>query len=74
MPETDVSERNRAVIEHCYNEMWNRWDLAVADEIVSETARFRSSLDSTLLGPESLQLECKDPEGESRQIRYFTLG
>jgi predicted ester cyclase len=48
MPATDASERNRAVIERFYNEMWNRWDLAVADEIVAEKVRFHGSLGSTL--------------------------
>ncbi len=50
MPETDVSEANRVVIERFYYEMWNEWSFAVADETVSENIRFRGSLGSTLQG------------------------
>ncbi len=46
---------NRAVIERYYHELWNRWDLAAADEIVSEDIRFRGSLGSTLEGRESFK-------------------
>ena len=46
---------NRAVIERFYHELWNRWDLAAADEIVSEGVRFRGSLGSTLQGRESFK-------------------
>ena len=50
MPETDVSETNRAVIERFYNQMWNDWSFAVADEIVSENIRLRGYLGSMLQG------------------------
>jgi hypothetical protein len=55
MPETDASEVNRSVIERFYNELWNGWSLAVADEIVSENLRFRGSLGSTLEGLEGFK-------------------
>ena len=45
MPET-----NKAVIERFFHEMWNTWDLAVADEIISPSIRFRGSLGTTLEG------------------------
>jgi hypothetical protein len=51
-----VSEAaNRAMIERFYHELWNRWGLAAADEIVSEEIRFRGSLGSTLEGRESVK-------------------
>jgi len=43
-----ASARNRAVIERFYYEMCTRWNLSVADEILSIDVRFRSSLGSTL--------------------------
>jgi predicted ester cyclase len=43
---------NEAVIERFYHELWNRWNLTVADEIVSEDVRFRGS---TLEGRESFK-------------------
>ncbi len=46
---------NEAVIERFYQELWNRWDLAVADEIVSERIRFRGSLGSTLEGKDAFK-------------------
>ena len=46
---------NEAVIERFYHELWNRWNLTVADEIVSEDVRFRGSLGSTLEGRESFK-------------------
>ncbi|MDF2703041.1 MAG: hypothetical protein K0S10_1987 [Rubrobacteraceae bacterium] len=41
------------MIERFYQELWNRWNLTVADEIVSEDVRFRGSLGSTLEGREA---------------------
>jgi steroid delta-isomerase-like uncharacterized protein len=45
-----MSEANQAVIERFYNEVWNGWDFAVAEEIISPDLRFRGSLGSTLEG------------------------
>ena len=50
-----MSEANRAVIERFYNELWNGWDFAVADEIISPDLRFRGSLGSTLEGLDSFK-------------------
>lgn len=47
--------RNEAVIERFYEELWDRWDLGVADEIVSENISFRGSLGSTLEGREAFR-------------------
>jgi steroid delta-isomerase-like uncharacterized protein len=44
---------NAAVIERFYRELWNRWDLAAADEIVAEDVRFRGSLGTTVRGREA---------------------
>ena len=55
MPENDVSGMNKALIERFYNEMWNEWNLAVADEIISDNVRFRGSLGSTLEGLENFK-------------------
>ncbi len=41
---------NAAVIERFYHELWNRWDLAAADEIVAEDVRFRGSLGAEIRG------------------------
>lgn len=46
---------NGKVIRRFYEELWNRWDLAVADEILSEDVRFRSSLGATLEGREAFK-------------------
>ena len=37
-------EENEAVVRRFYDELWNRWCLDVADEIVSEALEFRGSL------------------------------
>jgi steroid delta-isomerase-like uncharacterized protein len=47
MTETDT---NRAVIRRFYEELWNSWDLSVADEIVAPDVRFRGSLGTSLTG------------------------
>ena len=46
---------NEAVIERFYHELWNRWDMTVADEIISDGVRFRGSLGSTLEGRENFK-------------------
>jgi predicted ester cyclase len=51
-----VSEAaNEAVIERFYHELWNRWNMTVADEIISDGVRFRGSLGSTLEGRENFK-------------------
>jgi hypothetical protein len=46
----NLAERNEAVIRRFYGELWNRWRLEVADEIVSRGLRFRGSLGSSRKG------------------------
>jgi predicted ester cyclase len=38
------TDENEAVVRRFYDELWNRWGLEVADEVVSETVEFRGSL------------------------------
>jgi steroid delta-isomerase-like uncharacterized protein len=48
-------ERNRAVIRRFYDELWNQWNLDVADEIVAPHVRFRGSLGTTLVGVDAFK-------------------
>jgi hypothetical protein len=35
--------QNEALVQRFYGELWNRWQLSLADEIVSDALRFRGS-------------------------------
>lgn len=48
-------EGNIAVIRRFYDELWNRWNLGVAEEIVSSDVRFRGSLGTSLVGIEDFK-------------------
>ena len=37
-------ERNKEIIQRYYDELWNKWNFDVANEIISETLVFRGSL------------------------------
>jgi predicted ester cyclase len=50
-----VPEDNEKVVERFYRELWNRWDLSVAHEILVEGLRFRGTLGSTLEGREAFK-------------------
>jgi predicted ester cyclase len=46
-----ISRReNHALVRHYYDELWNAWNLSVADEIISPEITFRGSLGVTVKG------------------------
>lgn len=50
-----MPERPRDTIRRFFDQLWNRWDLAVADEIVAPEVRFRGSLGTTVEGREAFK-------------------
>jgi steroid delta-isomerase-like uncharacterized protein len=50
-----MSEQNREAVRRFYLELWNDWNLAVADEIVAEGVKFRGSLGSMRLGRDAFK-------------------
>lgn len=51
MPVTD----NRSIIRRYYQELWNEWNLKVADEIIAPNIRFRGSLSIEVGGIEGFK-------------------
>jgi len=49
------AERNRAVIRRFYDELWNQWNVDVAEEIVAPDVRFRGSLGTSFVGIDALK-------------------
>jgi steroid delta-isomerase-like uncharacterized protein len=48
-------EANEAVVRRFYDELWNHRQLGIADEIVSDTLRFRGSLGAVYEGREDFE-------------------
>lgn len=47
------AEASKEVVRIPYEDLWNRWRLEVANEIVSTDFRFRTSLGSVITGREA---------------------
>jgi predicted ester cyclase len=43
-------ETNRRLIERYYDELWNRWDFALVDELISPTVKFHGSVGVSVEG------------------------
>jgi steroid delta-isomerase-like uncharacterized protein len=74
-----MSQGNRLVVRRFYHELWNRWDLAVADHIVAEDLAFRGSLGATLVGREAfkgyvLSIQAAFPDWHNRIDEMLSVG
>jgi steroid delta-isomerase-like uncharacterized protein len=45
-----IEDANKAVIRRYYEELWNRWELDLVDEILAPEIRFRGSLGVSVSG------------------------
>lgn len=50
-----MTDANEKTVERFYHELWNTWDLSVANDVLAEDVRFRGTLGSTLEGREAFQ-------------------
>jgi steroid delta-isomerase-like uncharacterized protein len=49
------TEVNEAVVRRFYDELWNRWDFGLLDELISDEIRFRSSMGASVAGREEFR-------------------
>ena len=49
------AESHKELIRRYYEALWNRWDLALADELIAESIVFRGSLGITVQGREGFK-------------------
>jgi predicted ester cyclase len=49
--ETDDPERNKAIVRRFFDEVWNRGNVALADDLVAETYTSHNKLEIEVLGP-----------------------
>jgi steroid delta-isomerase-like uncharacterized protein len=55
MPDPLDGERNKAVVSRLYEEVWNRNDLAVLDEVLAESFEGRAAAEHPLRGPDDVK-------------------
>ncbi len=48
-------EAHKAIIRRYYEDLWNRWDLVIADELIAADIAFRGSLGVTVRGLEGFK-------------------
>jgi steroid delta-isomerase-like uncharacterized protein len=50
-----LAEHNKALVQRYYEEMWNRWEFVLADEIIGDGVVFRGSLGVSVQGREGFK-------------------
>src|SRR5215467_397593 len=48
-------EHNKSLVRRYYEELWNRWDFRLADELIGELITFRGSLGVSVQGREGFK-------------------